>query len=52
MPKRYQLVDKMIRRAVVYRFPYCSYFIETAPLTSIIALLHVRRVPDSWQLRQ
>ncbi|RVT40636.1 type II toxin-antitoxin system RelE/ParE family toxin [Rheinheimera sediminis] len=52
MPKRYRLVYKVIRRAVVRRFPYCIYFIETEQAISIIAVLHARRAPDSWQLRQ
>ncbi|WP_127023670.1 type II toxin-antitoxin system RelE/ParE family toxin [Rheinheimera mangrovi] len=52
MPKRYRMVYKMIRRAVVQRFPYCIYFIETEQVISIIAVLHARRAPDSWQRRQ
>lgn len=52
MPKRYRMVYKMIRRAVVHRFPYCIYFIETEQVISIIAVLHARRAPDSWQRRQ
>jgi len=52
MPQRYRLVFKSIRRAVIRRFPFCIYFVESEHLISIIAVLHVRRAPDNWQRRQ
>jgi plasmid stabilization system protein ParE len=51
MPKRYRQVYGVIRRAVVQRFPYYIYFIETEQLISVLAVLHARRAPASWQSR-
>ena len=51
MPKRYRQVYGVIRRAVVQRFPYYIYFIETEQLISVLAVLHARRAPQSWQSR-
>lgn len=51
MPKRYRQVYVVIRRAVVQRFPYYIYFIETEQLISVLAVLHARRAPASWQSR-
>lgn len=52
MPRRYRQVYGVIRRAVVQRFPYYIYFIETEHLISVIAVLHARRAPADWQSRQ
>lgn len=49
MPKRYRHVYKVIRRAVVWRFPYYIYFVETERVVSVIAVLHARRAPSNWQ---
>lgn len=51
MPKLYRQVYGVIRRAVVQRFPYYIYFIETEQLISVLAVLHARRAPQSWQSR-
>ena len=50
-PHVFPVVHGSIRRALLRRFPYAVYFVESDDSIRVIACLHVRRDPRSWQQR-
>jgi plasmid stabilization system protein ParE len=50
-PDRSPRVHRECRKALLRRFPYAVYFVTGADLTSVIACMHVRRDPGTWQRR-
>jgi plasmid stabilization system protein ParE len=50
IPLHFPEVGNGVRRALLQRFPYAIYFVvETCPV--VIAVLHQRRHPETWQQR-
>lgn len=50
-PQRYPVVQADVRRALLRQFPYSIYFRASSARVEIIAVLHQRRHPASWQKR-
>jgi toxin ParE1/3/4 len=50
-PLRYRRIYKEIMRTTIHRFPYAIYFLEKDQAVVIVAVLHIRRDPKSWQER-
>ena len=51
-PKRFPSVHGDTRRALLQRFPYGLFFFIDGPyIRVVVACLHVRQDPDTWQLR-
>lgn len=50
-PQAYYEVESGIRRALMKKFPYCIYYIISSDRITILAILHARRAPDTWQQR-
>ena len=45
------LASAVVRRERTRRFPYAVYFVEDAAARRVIAVLHGRRDPRTWQSR-
>ena len=50
-PRRYPIVHREIRRALLKRFPYAVYFVLRAESVIIIGCMHTHRDPKRWQRR-
>jgi len=50
-PLQFPEIGNGIRRALLQRFPYAIYFVVAA-CPVVIAVLHQRRHPDTWQRRR
>jgi plasmid stabilization system protein ParE len=50
-PQIYQEVYKSIRRKLARRFPYGIFFVFKENKIIVLAILHTKRKPDSWQKR-
>ena len=50
-PKRYPIVLRDIREAIVRRFPYCIYFRVRHSRLIILSVFHTSRDPAEWQSR-
>ena len=50
-PKRYPVVLRDIREALVHRFPYCVYYRVRAGRLIVISVFHTSRDPTEWQSR-
>jgi plasmid stabilization system protein ParE len=51
-PEAYQLVDPLMRRALVRRFPYAVFYeVGTAEIV-VYAVFHCARNPRSWKRRR
>ncbi|OGQ25440.1 MAG: hypothetical protein A2138_10295 [Deltaproteobacteria bacterium RBG_16_71_12] len=46
-----RLASAVVRRERTRRFPYAIYFVEDAATRRVIAVLHRRRDPTTWQSR-
>ena len=51
MPERFPVVQMQCRRALLRRFPYGIYFVDSAELISVVACMHARRDPRRWEER-
>lgn len=51
-PDAYVQCFKSVRRALCMRFPYAIYFIHKNSNIMVLAVLHQRRHPASWQTRK
>jgi plasmid stabilization system protein ParE len=49
-PLQFPQVLPGVRRALMRRFPFAVYFLEGEP-TTVVAVLHQRRHPGSWEKR-
>ena len=51
-PQEHQFVyEKIIRRALVNRFPFSIYFVDQEDAITVFAILHQHRTPESWKAR-
>ncbi len=50
-PKKYRKIYKSAMRMNIHRFPYAIYFFEHQNALVVIAVMHARRDPSSWQGR-
>lgn len=51
-PFQYQDLESGIRRALLRRFPYATYFAVEADVVVVLAVLHASRDPAEWQRRR
>lgn len=49
--KIYPIVNKNVRRAFTERFPYGIFYIENEKSVIVIAVMHARKNPTTWQAR-
>ena len=47
-PTAYRVVRGSVRRALLCRFPYGVFFVETDDSVIILAVVHARRHPRVW----
>lgn len=47
-PKAYPTIYRNIRRAVIQRFPYLVFYLETPAKVVVLAVLHASRDPAHW----
>jgi toxin ParE1/3/4 len=50
-PRRFPVVHRDIRRAIVPRFPYGVFFIDETKRVHVIGVVHLHRHPDTWRRR-
>lgn len=50
-PRRFPVIRRNMRRALLRRFPYGVFFIESDDAVEVVACLHVRRDPQHWSER-
>lgn len=50
-PHQFPMATPDCRRALMRRFPYGVYFLQDHARTTILAVLHLHRHPDSWAAR-
>ncbi len=50
-PRRYPVVRRNTRRALLRRFPYAMYFRIYDEIIVVVACMHGRRNPRRWQVR-
>ncbi len=50
-PLQFPLVSTDVRRALLHTFPYAVYFRVTDHVVVVLAVLHLRRDPRTWQAR-
>ena len=51
-PKIYPIVhNKSVRRAFINKFPYGVFYLEHEDSITVVAVMHTRRNPASWQQR-
>ena len=50
-PLSFPIVEQVVRRALMKRFPYSVYFVVEEDALSVIAVLHGSRDPKHWQAR-
>ena len=50
-PLQFPKIINQIRRALLRRFPYSVYFGLTRETVELIAILHQRRDPRTWEIR-
>ena len=51
-PLMFPVIEHEVRRAVLHKFPYSTYFIEKPDAVVIIAVLHQQRRPRPWKSRR
>lgn len=51
-PAQYPVSVADVRKAPLKRFPYVVYYVLLDEGTSVIAIMHSRRHPRTWQERQ
>ncbi len=47
-PAQFAFVVEPIQRALLRKFPYSVYFVVVGDLAAIVAVIHQRRKPISW----
>ncbi len=50
-PQRFPVVHRNARRALLRRFPYGVFFVESDDSVEVVACLHARRDPQQWSER-
>ena len=51
-PFQVPVIEQDVRRALVRDFPYGVFFTTEAELITVLAVLHLRRHPDTWKRRR
>ena len=51
-PNQYPQVFKTVRRALLHRFPYAVFFVESESRITVLAIFHAKRDPKRWQNRK
>lgn len=51
-PFQVPVIEQDVRRALVRDFPYGVFFTTEADLITVLAVLHLRRHPDTWKRRR
>jgi hypothetical protein len=51
-PLQFPIIEQDVRRALVRDFPYAVFFVADAHLITMLAVLHLRRHPDTWKRRR
>ncbi len=51
LPDQFPEVGRGVRRALLHRFPYATYFIRREALAIVIAVLHQHQRPGGWKPR-
>lgn len=51
-PFQFPVVEQDVRRALVRDFPHGVFFTTEADLITVLAVLHLRRHPDTWKRRR
>jgi plasmid stabilization system protein ParE len=51
-PQQFRILHRDTRRVFLRRFPFGLYFRVTRDRILIVALLHARRDPRAWQVRE
>jgi len=51
LPDQFPEVGHGVRRALLHRFPYATYFVRREDMAIVIAVLHQHRRPGSWKPR-
>ena len=51
-PHQYPKVFKTIRRAIIHRFPYAIFFVESDTQITVLAIFHAKRNPKNWKERK
>ena len=51
-PFQYPVIYRHTRRALLTRFPFAIYFRTTGNTVVIVGVLHTRRNPRQWQIRE
>ena len=50
-PQQYPRVHRIVRRALVRRFPHEVLFVEDAERVVVLSVFHAKRNPKRWQER-
>ena len=50
-PLQFPLIGGEIRRAILHRFPFGVFFVAEGDLTTVLAITHLHRHPETWQSR-
>ena len=50
-PLQFPPVAANVRRALLHTFPYAVYFVVTDAAITVLAVLHLRRDPQTWRAR-
>lgn len=48
-PHQYAEIEPTVRRALTRRFPYGIYFRLQPEVATVLAVLHLRRHPETWR---
>ena len=51
LPDQFPEIGRGVRRALLHRFPYATYFIRRETLAVVIAVLHQHQRPGGWKPR-
>lgn len=51
-PFQFPVIEADVRRALARDFPYGVFFTTEADLITVLAVLHLRRHPDTWKRRR
>ena len=51
-PEAYRIVFQDFRRAIIHRFPYVVYYRIISSRIIVIAVVHGKRDPKTWQSRK
>jgi toxin ParE1/3/4 len=50
-PELYPVIHKNVRRSLIRRFPYGVFYVAEQDRIVVLAVLHARRDPRSWEDR-